>query len=115
MEVVVWDIPNTHISLDDVLVVEAPNYYEKTLRKVLQAFQEKGAHFREKKCIYGAKELTYLKYRIHCNVLHPSKKKLKAIMRATTSYNVQEPVPFLGLITYYKKFFLLQMATLLPP
>lgn len=58
--------------------------------------------------------MTYLGHRIDREGLHPSERKMEAIMQAPAPQNVQKLRSFLGLITYYRSF-LPNMSTLLAP
>ncbi|XP_037512270.1 uncharacterized protein K02A2.6-like [Rhipicephalus sanguineus] len=97
-----------HISL------KPEDSYGKMVRRVLQVFRENGIQLREDKCVFGAREVTYLGHRIDREDLHPSERKMEAIMQAPAPQNVQELRSFLGLITYYRSF-LPNMSTVLAP
>ncbi|XP_037501562.1 uncharacterized protein K02A2.6-like [Rhipicephalus sanguineus] len=114
MEALLQGIPGTRVFLDDVLISEPEDSYGKTVRSVLQVFRENGIQLREDKCVFGAREVTYLGHRIDREGLHSSERKMEAIMQPPAPQNVQELRSFLGLITYYRSF-LPNMSTVLAP
>lgn len=112
MEALLQGIPGTQVFLDDVLISEPEDGNGKTVRRALRVFRENGIQLREDRCVFGTREVTYLGHRIDREGLHPSERKMEAIMQAPAPQNVQELRSFLGLITYYRSF-LPNVSTLL--
>lgn len=95
-------IPNVCVYLDDILVTgKSEQDHLSNLDMVLHRLLEAGFHAQREKCVFQAKEVDYLGYRIDAEGLHPLEDKVKAIMEAPEPQDVSELRSYLGLLNYY--------------
>ena len=95
-------IPNVCVYLDDILVTgKSEQDHLSNLDMVLHILLETGFHAQREKCVFQAKEVYYLGYRIDAEGLHPLEDKVRAIMEAPEPQDVSELRSYLGLLNYY--------------
>jgi hypothetical protein len=115
MDSLLAGIPHTAAFLDDVLVTGATEEeHLSNLDAVLTRMQDAGLRLNPDKCVFFAREVTYLGHKISAAGLQPTDDKVRAIDEAPNPTNVTELKSFLGLVNYYGKF-ISQLASLLAP
>ena len=75
------------------------------LEEVFSHLQKFGLHIRLDKCVFFEKSVEYLGHVINAEGLHPSPKKVEAILKAHPPTNVAELHSFLGMVQYHSEFF----------
>ena len=83
---------------------------EETLRRL----QEYNIRAKKAKCAFMQDSVTYLGHKVDSQGLHPTSKKVEAVLEAPQPQTLQELKSFLGLIHYYGKF-MPNLATVLHP
>uniref|UniRef100_A0A5S6Q817 Reverse transcriptase domain-containing protein n=1 Tax=Trichuris muris TaxID=70415 RepID=A0A5S6Q817_TRIMR len=108
-------IPGVTPYFDDVLI-RATTLHELTdrFKQVLQTFKKLGLRAKKEKCLFGAKSVDFLGYRIDASGIHPSVLKIEAIHRTPAPQNQKELQAFLGLLNFYNSF-LKDKATVAEP
>jgi len=93
------------VYLDDIMV------YSKTwedhlvhIREVLEILRTEQFIVKRKKCVFGARELSYLGHVISENGLRTDPAKIKAVADWPAPGSAKEVREFLGLTNYYQKF-----------
>ena len=115
MENLLKGIPNVIVYIDDILVTgTSEEEHLSVLEKVLERLENSGLRLKKHKCVFMAKSVTFLGYRIDAQGLHPLESKVQAIQKAPTPRNVTELKAYLGLLTYYGRF-LPNRSTVLAP
>ena len=115
IENVLQDIPGVATYLDDILITgSSDETHLETLEEVLRRLDKAGLQVRLKKCEFMWPSLTYLGHKIDKTGLHPLPDKVKAIQKAPIPQSVSELKSYLGLLTYYGKFFPNMSSTLCP-
>ena len=105
MENVLRDLPNVIVYLDDILVTGAnEEEHLKTLAEVLGRLERAGLRAQKQKCKFMSSSVTYLGHMIDQHGLHPLQEKVRAVKDAPYPKNMSELKSFLGLLTYYSKF-----------
>ena len=84
------------------------------LEGVLKCLLHHGVHVKPSKCHFLQPPVIFLGHCIDADGIHPTDKKLKAIIQAPAPENITELRSFLGLINYYGKF-IPNAATILAP
>ncbi len=109
------DIPGVVVYIDDILVTESDEgSHLKSLEEVLKRLSRVGLRAKQRKCQFMSASVAYLGHLIDLEGLHPLPEKVKAIKNAPTPRNVTELKAYLGLLSYYGKFFP-DLATKLSP
>ena len=115
MDSLLQGIPNVCVYLDDILITgESEAKHLKNLEMVLKKLAEVGFRAKREKCIFQAKEVSYLGHRIDAEGLHPLEEKVRAIVEAPRPRDVRELKAYLGLLNYYGRF-LPNISTVLAP
>ena len=106
MEHLFQGIPGVVVYLDDILVTgENEQSNLRTLETVLKRLSETGLHVKQSKCLFMVPSVSFLGHQIDADGLHHLKDKVKAIEAAPTPTNITELKSYLGLLTYYGKFY----------
>ncbi|MEO0454888.1 MAG: ribonuclease H family protein, partial [Verrucomicrobiota bacterium] len=91
--------------LDDLLVTgRNPQEHMSNLEEVLKRLDDAGLRLNREKCTFMSSNVEYLGHRIDAEGLHPTKRKLEAIMKAPVPTDVSQLKAYLGLINYYGRF-----------
>lgn len=91
--------------LDDFLVYSKDQKdHETHLRQLFTRLQEFGMVINTGKCVFGAKEVTFLGYSISGNGTKPLPAKVEAISNFPTPKTVRELRRFLGMVNFYRRF-----------
>ena len=115
IENVLQDIPGVVTYLDDILITgSSDETHLETLEEVLRRLDKAGLRVKLKKCEFMRPSVTYLGHKIDETGLHPLLDKIRAIQEAPTPQSVSELKSYLGLLTYYGKFFPNMSSTLCP-
>ena len=105
MDTILQGIDGVACYIDDIIITgKTDEEHLARLEKVLKRLLRHGLHVRRSKCRFLQPCVIFLGHRIDAEGIHPTDKKLKAIMQAPAPENVQELRSFLGLINYYGKF-----------
>ena len=101
--------------IDDIIITgKKDDEHLEHLEEVLKCLLHHSLHVKLAKCRFLQPRVIFLGHRIDADRIHPTEKKLKAIVQAPASENVQELRSFLGVINYYGKF-IPNAATILAP
>ena len=76
-----------------------------SLETVLKRMEEAGMLLKKEKCSFMSKSVSYLGYTIDEDRLQPTKEKLQAIQDAPSLKNVTQLKSYLGLLSYYGRFY----------
>ena len=115
IETILQGVSNVAVYLDDILITgDTEESHLSTLEEVFIRLQKAGLRMKNRKCELMQPSVTYLGHRIDEKGLHPLTDKLEAIRKAPAPTSVQELKSYLGLLTYYGKFFPNMSATLFP-
>ena len=99
------DMPQVCAYLDDILITgKTLSDHLVNLEEVLRRLDEAGLRLNRKKCVFLAPEVEYLGHRIDNKGLHPTKRKLDAIMQAPVPTDASQLKAYLGLLNYYGRF-----------
>lgn len=91
---------------DDIIIHGATiNECECRLIKCLEVLQTNQLHVNRNKCEFFKTELQYLGYVVSHNKISKCRSKIEAIINLPIPQNVNDVRTFLGMITYYSKFF----------
>jgi hypothetical protein len=97
MEGVLRNLQNGIVYIDDLLI--HPDTHERhlqALEQVLQRLQQNHLKINLEKCIFGNKEVSYLRFTLMPEGIKPGKNKLKAIETAKTPADVKTIRSFVG-------------------
>jgi hypothetical protein len=108
MEGLLQNLPGVICYLDDILI-SATNEREHSERlyQVLTKLQDVDLMLKLEKCTIGVPQISYLGYVIDRDGLHPTGDKVMAIRKAPTPTNVTQLKAYLGLLNFYRRFYLL--------
>ncbi|CAF1025218.1 unnamed protein product, partial [Brachionus calyciflorus] len=98
-------IVNCQNAIDDILIMtvdESENY--DVVNKVLQILLEHGLTVNPKKCIFGAKEITFFGLRLSADGVSLSEQKVQALREFNAPDNASELHSFLGLSNYASRW-----------
>ena len=88
MENFLKDIPGVLVYLDDILISgKSESEHLATLEEVLQRLAGAGLHLKREKWTFLVPSVTYLRYRIDSQGLHPVPEKVRAIQNAPEPHN----------------------------
>ena len=103
VEMVLYGIKNVIIYIDDLLVHSASHeHHIKILREMFQRLREHRLKVNLKKCVFGAKDVAYLGFRLTPAGVKPGADKLKAIKHAPPPNSVKQVRGFLGLCNFFR-------------
>lgn len=106
MEGILGSIPGVVVYLDDILI--GGSTVEEMWRRVkdtLQSIQDAGLKLKKSKCTFAVPEVTFLGFMLNQHGVKPSEDKIRAMSEAPEPTNKQQLQAFLGLITFYDRFF----------
>ena len=111
----IQDIPGVVAYLDDILITgPSDEAHLASLKEVLLRLEKAGLRAKKEKCEFMVPSVTYLGHKIGTEGIHPLPDKIEAIEGAPRPTNVSELKAYLGILTYYGKFFP-NMSTVLAP
>jgi cleavage and polyadenylation specificity factor subunit 1 len=84
------------------------------LRTLFQHFSEYGVLLNQTKCVFGAKEVTFLGYTVSAEGTRPLEEKVTAINRFKQPALVKDLRRFLGMLNFYR-WFIPQAASIQVP
>ena len=81
---------------------------------MLERLKANGLRLKRSKCVFDARVVTYLGWKITATELKPLEKKIRAVREASEPTNTTELKSFIGAVSYYQKL-LPGIATVLAP
>ena len=115
MDTLLQDIPHVSVYIDDIFISRKTEAdHVKNLDAVLRRLSDAGMTVCKEKCVFQAKEVEYLDYRIDAEGLHPAVDKVRVVVEAPVPRNVSELKSDVGLLNYYGRF-LPGLSTVLAP
>ncbi|CAK1580654.1 unnamed protein product [Parnassius mnemosyne] len=91
--------------LDDFLVFSKDEaQHEQHLRAIFQKLKEYGMLINTSKCVFGAREVSFLGYHISASGTKPLDTKVEAIKNFPLPTNVRQLRRFLGMVNFYRRF-----------
>lgn len=98
-------IPNIGIFIDDVIIGgKTRREHIEALEAVFERLQSGGLRLKENKCVFLAREVTYLGYVLSKDGIKVDPAKVEAIEKIPRPENVPELRSFLGLANFFAKF-----------
>lgn len=93
------------VYLDDVMI-PAGSIKEslENIQVLLELLEEEGLTINLKKCVFFARNITYLGHEIDSSGIKPGSRKILAVKEFIAPTNVTEVRRFLGLTGYFRKF-----------
>ena len=92
--------------LDDIIIFSRNEHeHLKNIKIIFQKLIDAGLKLKESKCDFFRKEIHYLGHLISAEGIHPLPKKLDTICNMPRPKTPKEIKQFLGLCSYYRKFF----------
>ena len=105
MESLLQNIPGVIVYINDVLITgENDEEHLKSLERVLKQIEDVGMLLKRGKCVFMVKSVSYLRYIIDSQGLHPTQDKVDAIQEAPPPKNVTQLKAYLGVLTYCCRF-----------
>ena len=105
IDLVLRDLDFCYAYIDYVLVASTSEVeHEQHLRTLLQRFNEYGVSLNPAKCVFGATEVTFLRYTVSAAGTRPLEEKVAAINRFQQPVLVKELRRFLGMLNFYRQF-----------
>ena len=103
MEAVMQGIPNVLVYIDDLLIhSKTHEEHLETLNLVFTRMRAHNLKINLPKSFFGAKNVSYLGFRLTEDGILPGKDKLKAVANAMAPTSVQEIRQFLGLCNFFR-------------
>ena len=100
---------------DDLIVTgNDDDDHIRNLVKVLQRLEDYGVKLKRPKCVFMKDSVEYIGFTLDAQGIHPTPKKVEAMVNAPEPKNVTELKSWLGLVSYYRRF-LPNMSTLTAP
>src|SRR5947207_10313951 len=91
--------------LDNILIYfKNEENHKKHVKKVLKKLQEKNLYFKSEKCEFHKQQIEYLEHIIITEKLEMNLKKIKAVIKFSTSECIKNIQAFQKLAKYYQKF-----------
>src|SRR5436190_11666212 len=91
--------------LDNILIYsENKENHKKHIEEILKRFQEKNLYLKSEKCEFHKQQVKYLEHIITTKELEMNSKKIKAIIKFSTSECIKNIQTFQELAKYYQKF-----------
>ena len=88
--------------IDNVLVASTTaDEHETHLRSIFQRFEEFGVVVNPSKCVFGAKQLTFLGHLVDANGIRPLPEKVEALQQFPLPTTKRKLRQYLGLINFY--------------
>ena len=102
--------------LDDILITGSTEQeHLQTLEIVLTRLENAGLRLKRSKCVLMSLSVVYLGHTIDQHGLHPTAEKVEAVQNMPEPRNVTELKSYLGLLSYYSKFFAKSLIYSLSP
>ncbi len=102
MEGVLHDIKNILVYIDDLLVhTDTHKKHLEVLDKVLARLHKNLLKINLEKCMFGNKEVSYLRFTLSPEGIKPGKNKLKAIKDAKTPTDIKTIWSFVSLCNFF--------------
>jgi len=112
---VLRDLYFCYAYIDDVLIAStSEDEHEQHLRTLFQRFSVYGVLVNPAKCVFGAKEVTFLGYTVSTEGTRPLEEKVTAINRFKQPAFVKDLRRFLGMLNFYP-WFIPQAASIQAP
>ncbi|CAA9999561.1 unnamed protein product, partial [Nesidiocoris tenuis] len=99
---------------DIILTGRTTEEHLQRLEQVLTVCENNGIHLNHAKCRFFEEEVTFLGYRVDAHGVHKTNEKVAAVLNAKRPENAKMVKAFLGLVTFYGRFFP-QLATCARP
>ena len=105
MDEVLRGLEYCYAYLDDVLVAScSPEEHLVQLKVVFQRLQTYGVVINPAKCVFGAKEVDFLGFRVNEHGTQPNPEKVQAIDQYPKPTTAKELRRFLGMFNFYRRF-----------
>lgn len=115
MTTLLGNIPNVQIFLDDVIIGgRSKEEHLHALETVFQRLLKKGLKLKKSKCVFLAKEVTYLGYVVSREGIKPDMTKVNAIIKMRQPQNISELRSFLGTVNFFGRF-IKNLSSMLSP
>ncbi|XP_033729753.1 uncharacterized protein K02A2.6-like [Pecten maximus] len=115
MDQVLQGIEGVGCILDDILITGKSDVEHcHNLHTTLQRLENFGIRLRKDKCFFLRDEVEYFAFKVNKEGIHPSPRKVEAILKLADPQNKRELQSWLGIVNYYRKF-IPNMATVLEP
>ncbi|XP_063823684.1 uncharacterized protein K02A2.6-like [Ostrinia nubilalis] len=99
------DIPNVQVFLDDIIVGgRSRAAHLLALESIFQRLKSYGLKLKKSKCVFFAKEVTYLGYVVSKEGTRPDASKIEGIVKMEQPQNVPELRSFLGTVNFFGRF-----------
>ncbi|XP_063835986.1 uncharacterized protein K02A2.6-like [Ostrinia nubilalis] len=99
------DIPNVQVFLDDIIVGgRSRAAHLRALESIFQRLKSYGLKLKKSKCVFFAKEVTYLGYVVSKEGTRPDASKIEAIVKMEQPQNVPDLRSFLGTVNFFGRF-----------
>lgn len=106
IESILSDIPNICVVHDDIIVTaKTDEKHLEILNMIFDRFKTHGLHLNIDKCKFFQNEVTYLGHKINAKGISKTSDKIKAVLNFVAPTNVKEVKSFLGLVSFYGRFF----------
>uniref|UniRef100_A0A1X7TMU0 Reverse transcriptase domain-containing protein n=1 Tax=Amphimedon queenslandica TaxID=400682 RepID=A0A1X7TMU0_AMPQE len=93
------------VYLDDIVIHSSIwRDHLNQLTDVLKRLDDAGLTIKLKKCTFGARECTYLRYQIGKGGVRPERRKIEAIINMVRPQTKKDARTFLGITGYYRRF-----------
>ena len=115
MDQVLQGIDGMGYILDDILITGKDDAeHKRNLEATLQRLDDSDIKLKRSKCSFMQDEVEYFAFRVNRNGIHPSPKKVEAILELEDPKNKKELQSWLGIVNYYRKF-VPNMSTVVQP
>lgn len=106
IEEVTKNIDGLAVFFDDLLIAaEDVETLKLRLREVLQRLQDHGLRLNRDKCSFFVKKVLYLGHELSASGIRPASESLEAIRNLPTPKGPADLKKFLGMVSFYAKFF----------
>ncbi|XP_028403958.1 uncharacterized protein LOC114526551 [Dendronephthya gigantea] len=115
MDEILQGIGGVGYILDDILVTgKDDTEHRQNLELTLQRLDDFGIKLKESKCSFMQDEVEYFAFVVNKEGIHPSPKKVEAMLKLEDPNNKKELQSWLGIVNYYRKF-IPNMSTMVQP
>ena len=115
MDQILQGIDGVGYILDDILVTGKDDQeHRQNLELTLQRLDDFGIKLKESKCSFMQDEVEYFAFIVNKDGIHPSPKKVEAILKLEDPSNKKEVQSWLGIVNFYRKF-VPNMSTVVQP
>ncbi|CAB0000711.1 unnamed protein product [Nesidiocoris tenuis] len=105
MESILKDAECTVVQDDVIITGRNDGEHLKRLEKVLQIFQQYDIKLNQPKCKFFSQKVKFLGYSVDSRGIHKTTEKIDAILKTKRPSTVKEVKAFLGLVSFYGRFF----------